>query len=237
MNRDGVPFANLDHFVCVFLRSVPRVWSGLQLRISDQCDRPSLRFCSGHVPYDAVPRSLTDQYQFVEFSVKSWVRDTDGNEKCKRTLTKALCKQRFPACSLQKNRVIFEADSNCEVDLLENCYNLDRIAVNEICSNYTTILYRGSCSPISYLSRKHKRPILACNQESDEKRLTDWMFRFLTLMDTQIMRDISNTLQQYAGPYCYPAYLKYRCDYGFCEDDRVISMNTKEFCNMGVLGW
>ena len=79
-----------------------------------------------------------------------WVREIMGNKKCKRTLTRALCKQRFPACSEQKNTVIFEADSNCEIDLLDNCYDLDISAVSEICSNYTASLYSESCQSINY---------------------------------------------------------------------------------------
>ena len=49
------------------------------------------------------------------------------------------------------------------------------------------------------------------------------------------MRDTSVDLKQFT--LCYRRYVKYRCDYGHCEDDRVVSMNTKDFCNMSVLGW
>ena len=198
------------------------------------CEKPSLFYCHG-ITFHAVPASIARQASFVEFSVDFWARRAIGTPRCKKSLKRALCKQRFPACSQLQNTVTFEADSNCEVDLLGNCYNLDKSVVIEICSNKTIPLYLGSCQTLNYHMLHTGPQLQACNEIPGETELTDWMFRFLTLMNSQIMRDSSSDLQEITN--CYLPYVKYRCDFGHCDNHQVKSTNTKALCEESVLGW
>ena len=199
------------------------------------CERPNLRYCDRIIDHE-VPASIARQSQFVEISIRLWVEYIEfmeENPTCGVGLKKALCKQRFPECSELHNVVMFEAHSTCEADL-QNC-SINNNIVNEICSSVNTSLYLGTSQPLDQHSKCVGRYLERCNQQSRRTMMTDWMFRFLSLTDTQLGADTSSLLQQYGD--CYNKYVQYRCDMGHSEGHHVISSNTQESCYNSVLGW
>ena len=197
------------------------------------CGTPSLAYCRDIIKHE-VPALIAQQSQFLESSIKLWVDQMGDDQQCREGLKRALCKQRFPSCSKIHNIVRFEAPNTCENDI-HNCNGMDNEIVNEICSSYNASLYLGTCHTLKRHFRCTGRWIVQCDQQSGETKMTDWMYRFLALMDSQLKKDTSFTLKRYGR--CYNRYVQYRCDFGHCEGHRVISSSTQESCNNSVLGW
>lgn len=194
------------------------------------CERPpaqALKYCNGIIEHE-IPASIARQADSLDFSINEsayQVSMAGDNDTCRESLKTALCKQRFPACLQKENKVVIENDGDCMEVIKNNCLGVDLVLVNSLCSNYSAVLYNGSCKTLA--EHNTGQVLKECNRLPSDTKLTDWMFHFLTQMEA-VMGSLS-TLKKYG--MCFPNFTTYQCSFGYCKGDRIKSRNTKESCN------
>ena len=193
---------------------------------------PALTYCDGIIQHE-IPASFARQSQILEFYIEKSVGVNYKNDLCKESVKRALCKQWFPVCFQSENRLKIESDGNCQQDIRKNCVNESRpLPMKGLCKNYSAVLHAESCRTLKDHSNRTSHIMKVCNLQSNELKLTDWMFHFLKQMDAQI--DVSYTIKRYSQ--CYPDFVKYHCSYGHCDGGSIKSNNTQEGC-IAMLEW
>lgn len=202
----------------------------------EDCLVPQTTYCTD-ITYQ-VPASIAWLTEFIEVEIRDIVDGPDGPDlgnACRDVYKETLCRNKFPSCSRQHNRVYFEVAENCKKRLRDNCADIASSVIKLGHCNSTELnLHSGSCRRLS--SHDDANQLQHCNLLEGDIFVSDWMYEYIRRLDLKLQEDFSTQILSFQ-PECWQQYRDFLCGaVGQCVGSSIQLINTQETCE-AILNW